>query len=256
MKKQTIVLLLIAFTFSLSCQYLLPSQSGAVISNCAEIVSAVAQMQSQDIPDHLLETGTKRGDEFDPNQYFDVLTHLSLRAGYVIDYVYQSDDLGGYPLLYARPTEQAGYASPADIPNNTELPEFQGYLEVDDTEQGYFEYVVLDIMANQFYLYWHANYNDFEIVCNQDEVDDIVTEVSSGDFGIAMDPLQQARARALQNIEPTVSLNGEVAVVRFLTFTRWGGFYRETYTIRRGFPHTILDEKQDNVVPYDCGVAF
>lgn len=227
-----------------------------MISNCTEIVSAVAEMQSEDVPDHLLETSTRRGDEFDANQYFNVLTHVSMREGYVLDYVYQGDDLGGYPLLYARPSDQAGYASPADIPSNTELPAFQEYLEVRDTEQGYFEYVVLDIMANQFYLYWHANYNDYEIVCNRDDLNDIVSRISSGDFGIAMDPVQQARARALQNIEPTVSLNEGTATVQFMTFTKWGGFYRETYTISRAYPHRIVDIKQDNVVPYDCGVAF
>ncbi len=149
-----------------------------MISNCPEIVSAVTEVQSGNVPDHLLETGTKRGDEFDANQYFNVLTRVSMREGYVLDYVYQSDGLGGYPLLYARPSDQAGYASPAEIPHNAELPEFQRYVEVDDTEQGYFEYVVLDIMADQFYLYWHANYNDYEIVCDRDEVNEIVTRVS------------------------------------------------------------------------------
>ncbi|MDQ2691551.1 MAG: hypothetical protein M3Y68_05940 [Chloroflexota bacterium] len=256
MKRQTIFLLLTAVVLSLSCQFLFPAQSGTVISNCAEIVFNVARLQSGDIPDHLLETSTKRGDEFDPNQYFAVLTHVSMREGYVLDYVYQSDDLGAYPILYARPVDQASYPSPADIPNGTELPAFQDHLAVDDTEQGYFEYVVLDMMANQFYLYWHAHYNDYEIVCNQDEVNEIVEQVSSGDFGMAMDPVQQARARALRNIEPTVSLNGDAATVQWVTFTKWGGFYRETYTISREFPHAIIDIKHDNVVPYDCGVAF
>ena len=256
MKKPTILLLLTAMIFSLSCQFLFPAQFGAVISNCAEIVSAVAEVQSGEVPDHLLETSTKRGDEFDTNQYFDVLTHVSMREEYLLDYVYQSDDLGGYPLLYARPVDQEAYASPADIPDNTQLPEFQEYIEVDDTEQGYFEYVVLDLMASQFYLFWHANYNDYEIVCDRDAVNEIVTQVSSGDFGSAMDAVQQARARALRNIEPTVSLTGDVATVRLVTFTKWGGFYRETYTISREYPHRILDIKQDNVVPYDCGVAF
>ena len=256
MKKQTIFLLLTVFLLSLSCQFLFPAQTGMVTSNCAEIVSSVAQLQSGEIPDHLLETSTKRGDEFDANRYFEVLTHISMREGYVLDYVYQSDDLGGYPLLYARPVDQAPYASPGDIPNGTELPGFQDHLAVDDTEQGYFEYVVLDMMANQFYLYWHAYYNDYEIVCNRAEVNEIVAQVSSGDFGYAMDAGQQARARALQNIEPTVSLSEDAATVRVVTFTKWGGFYRETYTISREFPHAIIDIQHDNVVPYDCGIAF
>jgi hypothetical protein len=152
--------------------------------------------------------------------------------------------------------DQAPYASTSDIPESTTLLDFHDYLAVEDTEQGYFEYVVLDIMANQFYLSWHANYNDLEIVCNRDEVNDIVTQVSSGDFGIAMNLAQQTKARAMRTIEPVVRLTGDVAVVEIITFTKWGGFYRETYTISREFPHAIVDVKQENLVPYDCGIMF
>jgi hypothetical protein len=256
MKTQKLVSLVSVVIFSLACQFLFPSRTGTVIRNCAEIVSAVGETQSGELPDYLLETGVKRGGEFDTNQYFDVLTHLSMRDGYALDYVYQGDDLGGYPLLYVRPVDRAPYTSSADIPANTELPDFHEYVQIDDTEQGYFEYAVLDIMADQFYLYWHANYNDYEIVCNSEEVNDLVTRLSSGDFGIQMTAVQQARARAIRNVEPTVSLTGDVAEVQFITFTKWGGFYRETYTISREFPHRIIDVKQDNLVPYDCGVAF
>jgi hypothetical protein len=235
---------------------LFPSRTGTVISTCAKIVSGVASLQSGDIPQHLFDTGKKQGGEFDVNQYFDVLTHLSMREGYGLDYVYQNDDLGGYPLLYAYPVDQTPYASMADLPQNAELLDFHDHLNIEDVEQGYFEYVVMDIMARQFYLSWHANYNDTEIVCNRDEVNEIVTRVSSGDFGYAMDLGQQTRARGMKNIEPVVNLKGDVATVQFITFTKWGGFYRETYTINRSFPHTIIDVKQQNIVPYDCGVAF
>jgi hypothetical protein len=144
----------------------------------------------------------------------------------------------------------------ADIPENTQLADFREFLDVEDVEQGYFEYVVLDIMANQFYLFWHANYNDTEIVCNREEVNDIVTSVSSGDFGNAMDLAAQTKARTMRNIEPSVRLTGDVANVEVITFTKWGGFYRFTYTISRGFPHMVIDVKQENIVPYDCGVMF
>jgi len=179
-----------------------------------------------------------------------------MQEGYTLDYVYQTDSLGAFPLLYTRPMDQAPYASVTDIPANTELTDFHDHLEIEDVEQGYFEYVVMDIMARQFYLSWHANYNDTEIVCNREEVNDIVARVSSGDFGIAMGPLQQTKARTIRNIEPAVNLTGDVATVQFITFTKWGGFYRETYTINRSFPHTIVDVEQENIVPYDCGIMF
>ena len=256
MKKQTILFLLVLFTSSLSCQFFTPSTNGAVISDCAGIVSSVASLQAGDIPQSLFDTGKKQGDEFDVNQYFNALTHVSMQDGYTLDYLYQMDSLGGYPLLYARPKDQAPYTSIADIPENTQLPDFRDHLNVEDVEQGYFEYGLMNIMANQFYLFWHANYNDTVIVCNRQQVNDIVAQVSSGDFGIAMDLAQQTKARTLRNIRPVVRLMGDVANVEIVTFTKWGGFYRFTYTISRGFPHTIMDVKQENLVPYDCGIAF
>lgn len=256
MKKQTVFLLLAVLVFSLACQFLLPARKGTVISECVEIVTAFGNSQPGDIPQHLLDTGTKQGDEFDVNQYFTVLTHISMREDYALDYVYQSDSLGGYPLVFARPKDQASYASIEDIPENTQLPDFREYLEVEDVEQGYFEYVVMDIMANQFYLFWHANYNDTQIICNRQDVNDIISRVNAGDFGNQLNLAQQAQARVIKNIEPVVNLTGDVANVQVITFTKWGGFYRWTYTISRGFPHTIKDVKQENLVPYDCGVMF
>lgn len=256
MKTQTMVILAAVFVSSLACQFLAPSKPGTAISNCAELVSAVGDLQVGNIPDHLLETGTKRGDEFDVNRYFNVLDHISMQPGYALDYIYQTDDLGAYPSLLPRKEDQAPYTSFADVPENLKSADFHDFLEVEDTEQGYFEYVIMDIMANQFYLSWHANYNDNEIVCNRQEVDDIISRVSTSEFGNAMNLAQQAKARAMRNIEPTVSLTGDVAKVQVITFTKWGGFYRLTYTINRGFPHTIKDVKSDNLVPYDCGVMF
>ena len=256
MKKLTIYILLAVLTSSLACQSLIPSRAGAVISNCALIVSAMSALQADELPAHLSTTGIKRGDELDVNQYFDVLTHISMQDGYALDYVYQNDDLGGYPLLYPRAVDQVPYASTADIPENTTLPDFQEYVEVDDTEQGYFDFVVLDIMANQFYLFWHANYNDTHMVCNRQQVNDIVQQVSSDDFGSAMDLPSQAKARAMRDVEPVVRLTGDVAIVEVVTFTKWGGFYRKTYTISRETPHKITDIKQENLVPYDCGIVF
>ena len=256
MKKQMIFPMLLILISSIACQFLLPARSGPVITNCTDIVAAVGNTQPGDIPQHLFDTGTKEGDEFDANQYFNVLTHISMREGYVLDYVYQNDSLGGYPLLYARPTDQVPYASIADISENTQLPAFREYLEIEDVEQGYFEYVVMDIMANQFYLFWHANYNDTQIICNRDELNGIISIVNSSDFGNKLDLLQQTKARTMKNIEPAVNLMGDVAKVQVVTFTKWGGFYRLTYTISRGFPHTIIDIQQENLVPYDCGVMF
>lgn len=257
MKKQTTFLLIAILFLSLSCQFLMPStRDGTVISNCADVVSAVGSLQSGAPPQHLLDSGIKHGDEFDVNQYFTVLPHISMSGDYVLDYVYISESLGGSPMLYARPESQAPYASMEDVPENSQLPEFYEYLEVEDVEHGYFEYVVLKTMANQFYLDWHALYNDTEIVCTRDEVNAIVADISDGSFGNPLDIPGQVKARAMNDIEPIVQLTGDNATVEVILFTKWGGFYRQTYTISRSFPHTIIDTRSENIVPYDCGIAF
>lgn len=256
MKTKTTFLLPSILILLLACQFLAPSRTGSVISNCADIVAGVRDIQTGDIPNTLLESGKKQGGEFDANQYFNVLTHLSLKDGYSLDYVYQNDGLGASPVLYVRPADQPAYPSIKDVPANTQLPDFHEYLEVEDTEQGYFEYVVMDIMASQFYLYWHANYNDTQIVCSPQDVDKITTKVNSGDFGNEFNFLQKARIRLLRNVEPAVNLRHNVVDVQVVTFTNWGGFYRQTYTINRTFPHTVVNIKQDILVPYDCGVMF
>jgi hypothetical protein len=60
----------------------------------------------------------------------------------------------------------------------------------------------------------------------------------------------------LRDIAPIIRLAGDTAIVDVVTFTKWGGFYRYTYTISREVPHKILDIKEENILPYDCGVVF
>jgi len=252
-----IFLLLGVVIFSLACQALFPpNRDGVVITDCAGILDSISSVQPGDIPQQLMDSGIKTGGEFDANDYFNVLSHVSMQEGYVLDYVYPVDSLGTRPVLYARLEDQQPYASLADLPAGAELPDFRDHIVTDDTEQGYFEYVAMDIMAAQFYLVWHANYNDTDIVCNSREVAEIIASINAGDFGNQFDLTQQAQARTLRNLEPLVSMAADAATIQVVVFTKWGGFYRLTYTISRTFPHTIDEVREDILVPYDCGIMF
>ena len=257
MKKQMVFLLLAVFIVSLACQALTPnSRDGTVIPACSDIVTSVRNIQPTHIPQTLLETGIKHGDEFDVRDYFMVLTSISMQDGYLLDYVYQVDGLGAYPILYARPVDQPAYISTKDLPADFDAKDYLNHISIESTEQGYFELAIMNVMARQFYLDWHANYNDTEIVCNADAVDAIISDINDADFGAPFDMSQRAKARAMGNIEPLVKLTDDTALVEVIVFTKWGGFYRWTYTISRSFPHTIIDVKEENLVPYDCGIMF
>ncbi len=67
---------------------------------------------------------------------------------------------------------------------------------------------------------------------------------------------QTFKTLLMQQVEPVITMDDRTATVEVLTFTMWGGFYRDTYTIQRSFPHTILEHEEENIVPYDCGIMF
>ena len=201
--KKWILPLSVILMASLACSVFAPKseRDGTVINNCSSILQALLDTQPREVPKDLMETGIKTGGEFDANDYFKVLTHLSMEDGYTLDYVYAVDFLGSLPYLYPRPVDQPPYASMADIPEGTKLGNYREHLVIEDVEQGYFEYALMDMLAGRFYLVWHANYNDTEIVCDQKAADAIVDAINNGDFGMKMDLAQQAQVRAMTDID-------------------------------------------------------
>jgi hypothetical protein len=57
-------------------------------------------------------------------------------------------------------------------------------------------------------------------------------------------------------VSPSINIGEQTVEIRFVTFTRWGGFYQETYSLSRSLPHVIQDVQEVNLVPYECGVLF
>lgn len=225
---------------------------------CSRAVEGLAALTAGlAFPKHFAwEDATKYGSEFDVNQYFVVLDTLAMEEGYVLDYVYLFEGIGGYPVLYTRPEGQPPFATYADLAAAHGEPrgEYLRYLRIADTPEGYLQFVVLAIMGEQFYLYWHAFYNDVWPVCTVEGLEDVLDSLD-GSLGWAMSPEDKARARAI-DIVPQVSLGAETVVVRLVTFTRWGGFIEGVYTIARHFPHEILDVRRSTLVEYNCGVMF
>lgn len=253
MKTRTLLLV------SLLLSMLLPACASSPTTDlgCAKTIEALWRLRSNLItPEHLFANpAIENGSEFDPNTYFTVFTHLKMEEGYVLDFVYTYDRTkGGYPTLFARRQEWAPFESWADV-----RPGMDNYLEhiqTDGSPEGYLQFVILAIMAEQFYLDWRANYNDMQVVCNKQTVEALVKAIQNGEFGARMSKEEQAKALSIEPVEPVVIIGDKTVEVQVITFTKWGGFYRETYILQRAFPHYFLEVKQEPLVPYNCGVVF
>jgi hypothetical protein len=216
-------------------------------------VDELSALQSGlEFPDHFEdENATRTGEEFDVNDYFTVLDRLSMESGYVLDYVYCYDGMGGYPRLYAQPEDQPRLLTCGDF--RGDRGDYLAHVQTDDTEEGFFQFVLLQAVAGQFYLYWHAGYYDDVVICDRDALESIVS--GDGVFGEPFSGKQKREARAIDP-SPVVELGDEVVTVKIVTFSNWGGFTQETYEIDRDFPHTILNSDYQVLVEYDCGIMF
>jgi hypothetical protein len=212
-------------------------------------IQTAAALQPDEIPGHLLQaTPQPQDSDFDPNQYFTAFTHLSMEPGYVLDYTYQYDGMGGWPYLFARLEENDSLEAGEALP-------YLEHIQTDGTEMGYYELAAFDMMAGQFYLFWHANYDDTVIVTDAATRDAIVDAAVSGDVGYAMDEASARAARAI-DVTPWVRLEGETVTVRFITFSNFTGFTERIYTLAKEFPHTILNEESKVLVEYNWGIVF
>jgi len=234
-----------------------PASESGVVSTCRLTVDAMsALIGGLEFPANFqAENPVKTGGEFDVMKYFSVLDHLSLHSDYVLDYVYHFDGMGGYPVLYVRPASQPPYATEVDLVAGNASKKYLDYVQIDDSPESYVQFVVLAMMGNQFYLYWHADYNDSQVVCEKSDVRRIVSGLN-GDFGYRISLAAWVRAFLLNDVGPSVNIGEQTVEVRLVTFTLWGGFFQETYTLSRVMPHTIQDVQKKNLVPYECGVMF
>ena len=225
---------------------------------CHQATSAIEQMHDNlPFPKYFSDPNpTKQGGEFDANRTFTAFPHLKMREGYTLDYVYHQDRMGGHPVLYARPADQRPYANEAEYDAAPKPPDYLTYVTPEDSAQGYLELAILSMTAGQFYLDWHANYNDWMVLCSTEDIEGVIQSISAREgFGTPMTDAQKQAARAIPDPQPTVALTDDTATVTMLVFTKWGGFSRRTVTINHA-DHSILNEQDKKLVEYDCSIRL
>jgi hypothetical protein len=204
-----------------------------------------------DIGTAFLESLEASGERFEANEYFTVLTHLALEDGYVLDYVYYAPGSFGAPYLYAQREGEPALGNYSEY-QETNVENFLNHIQVDGTAEGYYELAVMSIMGAQFYLSWHAEYNDWEVVSSRERQEAIIEFLNE-----KYHPLTEEQVESILQLDvtPRLKFEGDKVRVQILIFTKWGGFYEREYTIDRDFPHQMIYEDIE-LVPYNCGIVF
>lgn len=216
----------------------------------------------------------KPDNAFDPNTYFSALHHIKLKPGYVLDYTLYNGGLGGNPILYARKIndkpfntlheyteklKELGKMSDKSykISSDNNPYSVESAIELTDSDESYLEYIIFIIMSEQFYLMWHSNYNDYQVVFTKEKLAGILNDISD-----ISDSLK-AKVPSL-SLEPSVVRKDSVIEVSLPVFSHWGGLVRRRYNISRSDFHRIrylnwhpsTIDKKDILLKYDCGIMF
>jgi hypothetical protein len=222
-----------------------------------EVDAINAMTRTQPIPNFLIDPqANQNGKLFEPNQLLIPLDHLSLQPGYTLDFVYRYDGIGGKPFLYARKQTDLPFENyEAFIEADLEDHQYLDFIACDGTDESYFQWVLLSMMGDQFYLYWHAGYQDEEIIASKARLNALVMEMSTTEIGTSISNSQKREALKVDPA-PVIEVGDQNVLVRVVWFSKWGGFFESTYTLSRLAPHQIQDLEIKNLIEYDCGILF
>lgn len=144
-------------------------------------------------------------------------------------------------------------------------PNYLKHVKTDGTKQSYLEFIALFLLGEQFYLFWHACYNDKVIACCKQQAVDIMKKAGmdlkddsvNGEIPIiSLFGKVTPKAIAKLDVTPRVSIKEKEVTISLVTFSNWGGFTRETYTLTKAAPHKLINLKTKKLIDYHCGVSF
>ena len=201
--------------------------------------------------------------DFDPMHYFALLPQLQPPAGRVLDWLYVGNR-NGWPFLYWRDAQTAphtqceqlfqepGWMHGQDMQQAITEP-----VQTDASAQGFLQLVLFRLKAGHAMLRWHAVYKSVSLLCHPQELQDLVTRLTSKQPLMQTMSADTARAAMALEVSPTIDLSDPLkARVSLTRFSQWGGFYRQTWAMNRQGPHELKLESDTKQVHYDCGVVF
>lgn len=224
------------------------------------LLTKVRQCLNQPFPRQYKQVGQYGTDPDHPhpkkrlniNRLLALCEHLHLDPGYELDYIYLHEFMGGEPVLYTRPDGRQSPLGEVDRQPDRErqLKPFLEHFYFDPLPLGYLQFAIFSVVSNQFYLAWHANYNDVQFVFS-------LQQARSGSTIFRESMVPEAALEELEKIDFTPHLrifaSGE-GRLQAVTFNEWGGFIWQEFVMRP--PALIERGRQQVLVPYDCGILF
>lgn len=143
----------------------------------------------------------------------------------------------------------------AEIPDHGIAHWYLTRVASDGSDDGFIELAALRLVCDQFYLFWHACYNDSTLILTKEKADKVMGSLGKSKMPQFLHPKKPPEISAAL-LAPKVQRTADTVTVSFHVFSRWGGLFRYTFEFASNFPHQSRILEPELVVPYDCGLVY
>ena len=188
----------------------------------------------------------------DPNKLVNRFSHIRLAQGFVLDFAYNDDERGSFPVLLARRSNtppvddwsaflesydsKGGFHTYYLSKHRRCNPDYLDSLETDRALMSFFELAVLIYIGEDFYRTWHATWKD-RIFCTVQSFDKWEQSVrkweesTGGDFVLSPRPPEGvANQIRNQDLRPYVEAYSNRVIVSFVSLDDSSGVRRRFWT--------------------------
>jgi hypothetical protein len=177
---------------------------------------------------------------------------LACEEGYELDYIYVNKGFSAFPKLYVRPADirylEDINKTEAELSNSARWS--LDHLQFELIPMGYLQLVLFSIMCDQFYRFWHANYDDKRMVLCLPDALSICIDLNTKD-----DEIDYADEVNRLDFTPRLVIFPDwSAILSAHTFSKWHGFRQLDWMI---YPPAFIETAHsETVIPYDCEVEL
>ena len=191
-------------------------------------------------------------------KYFELFDKLYIDSNWTLESHYRHFGHAGRPLLLAfekgnKLSDSIKYELDKSFENkeNKELLDddiskklfnyqksidYMNCIRILDNKMGYFQFVVFELIGDNYCKFWHSNYGKMSIIVSKKKLKELVN--LKNDFYYKFSTTEK---KTIMNIEPVpfVMIRDSYALVEIVALSPWKGFSRKTFKISKEWPHKI-----------------
>jgi hypothetical protein len=128
------------------------------------------------------------------------------------------------------------------------------YIIPENSVDGYLQYIFFSTMGEQFSLSWHAKYNEALIICSENKISEIISDLTRNKLFIA-NVYSLNNLKGIQT-EPIVEKQDNQYKITWIEYWTHSGIYRCTYSIETNPPYRITKLESEMLVEIETAFFY